>query len=159
MERRQPQRGGAVRERHRSGPTRGKTPYLDRRQLGVPCRQDAERYQSVRRRGGPLVHLKVVPRADALEGEFLVLGSMKHAPAEARKGGKAQRCVNAIDVHILYPLTRVVAAGQHLFVTHGLHAIVVRILASDGVQPDLWKQCAFESPHMMSLVVLDDLWS
>ena len=106
----------------------------------------------------PLLEVEVVPRLDAELGQLLVRGSTERAAGKSRERRVAAGGLDTVDVHVLDPRFRVVAAGDHVVVAHRLHPEVLRLLAGHGVETDLGVRPALVAPHLMALG-FDDLWA
>jgi hypothetical protein len=80
----------------------------------------------------------------------------RQATAEAGEGGEAARRVHPVDVHVLDPLDRVVAARDHVIEAQRLEAVLLGRLPGDRVQADVREDLVLEVPDVPALLVLDD---
>ena len=72
----------------------------------------------------PFLDLEVVPCPDALQRESLSLDRWKTPPPKPGNDGKHNARMHAVDVHVVDPLDRVVAPGDHVVIAHRLHAVL-----------------------------------
>ncbi|MDQ1069827.1 hypothetical protein QFZ32_005267 [Streptomyces canus] len=104
-------------------------------QLGVPERDQGERYEPALRVGAaPLLHHPVVVGLDAEQAQFVVLGLGEGLAAETREGREADGRLDVVDVHVGEALRDVVGAGAHLFVRDDLQLDLVPAVADRRVE-------------------------
>ncbi len=98
--------------------------------------------------GAPLVEEEVVPGLGAEPGQFHVLALEEQRAGELGELREAQRRLHPVEVHVLHPLDRVVAAGDHVLVADGVEPQGLRRLAGHGVEAHLGVDVSFVQPGL-----------
>ena len=129
---RQAKVGGDLREADGVTAPLGVATDLGGGQVGVPERDDDERYEGSVGVTAPLLDHVVVVGLHAGQTQVVVGRLVEGLAAEPRHRGKRQRSLDVVGQHVLDPGLGVVATGPHLVVGDGRHCHLVAVEPDGG---------------------------
>jgi hypothetical protein len=91
-----------------------------------------------------------------ISGELFVGLAREQQATEGRERGEAHGGEDAVGVHVPDALVDVVAAGAELVEGGGLHAVLLRRPAHDGVEADVGNGSALEDPDVAAVLLPHD---